>query len=44
MKLQLQMVIYYSKDYSVVEDFKEFVFSELDKNIEFEDIVAEYNA
>ena len=35
---------WYRKDYSVVEDFKEFVFSELDKDIEFENTVAEYNA
>ena len=35
---------WYTKDYSVVEDFKEFVFSELDKDIEFENTVAEYNA
>jgi hypothetical protein len=35
---------WYTKDYSVVEDFKEFVFSEIDKDIEFENTVAEYNA
>lgn len=34
---------WYTKDYSVVEDFKEFVLSELDKDIEFESTVAEYN-
>lgn len=35
---------WYSKNYSVVEDFKEYVFSELDKDIEFENTVIEYNA
>ena len=35
---------WYTKDYSVVSDFKEFVFSELDKDIEFENTAIEYNA
>lgn len=34
---------WYRKDYSVVEDFKEFVFSEIDKDVEFENTVMEYN-
>lgn len=35
---------WYSKNYSVVEDFKEFVFSEIDKDVEFENTIAEYNS
>lgn len=35
---------WYTKDYSVVEDFKEFVFSEIDKDVEFENKAVEYNA
>ena len=34
---------WYNRNYSVVEDFKEFVFSEIDKDIEFENTLAEYN-
>jgi hypothetical protein len=35
---------WYTKDYSVVEDFKEFVFSEIDKDVEFENTAMKYNA
>lgn len=35
---------WYTKDYSVVEDFKEFVLSEIDKDIEFDNKAMEYNA